>query len=145
MTVGAEVVSQNSDGDYMLGSQTLTPGMSVTQGSGSSATIVELETDRSGKTGLVVEDSEGTSTADLSSITFKSRPTQTFMFVPTIVTIHGSTVSIGAGATLNAEGTGSADGSSPTDGPASDNGAAGKLTSCAGVLAALAVAGVAVL
>lgn len=142
LTVGSHTVSQATDGAVVVGSQTLTGDRSITQGSGSETAVVHLETS-DGKTHVVVEASGKTSTADLGQITYQAKPTTkpTFMFVPTVVTIGGKTMSIGGGATLNADaGASSAEPTSSAGLADDENAAAGNMVSYCGVVVAAAMA-----
>ena len=144
MTMGSHTISQNSDGAYMLGTQTLRPGQSLTQ---SDSEVIALQTS-AGKTNLVVAASSKTSTADMGEITFAAKPSAThhFTFVPTVVTIKGSTIKIGGGATLNAAGSEPAGEPTASPGLQSDNAApAGKMVSVGGVVAGVAAGVFAVL
>lgn len=118
VTVGVLTVSQASNGAYMIGSLTLQPGSSITQGTGSATQVVALQV--SGTiTQVVVAGASTTSTAALTKITpapslsasnafsfSAAQPTTTLSssVVPEVI-LNGQTFTIN-GATLGAVATG---------------------------------------
>lgn len=103
LTIGLQTVSQNSAGNYMLGSLTLLPGSSITQGSGSETAIIGVTT-ISGSTQLVVQDASTTATTVLPKITLSPSSASAQQESSAIV-VNGHTYFLGP-ASLNAQATG---------------------------------------
>jgi hypothetical protein len=108
VTIGVEVVSQNSNGKYMYGSQTLSLSQAVTEGTGTLAKTVELESNN-GTTALVVEAECTTSTAALPMMT--AATTSSAAPQKSEIIVNGHTYYIGP-ASLNPGSTGSVTASS---------------------------------
>lgn len=110
VTLGLLTVSQESSGgDYLLGSKTLQPGSSVTQGYGSSATVVALSTDSEGSTHLVVAGPSTTAESALPEVTSVEATitSSTAAEESSKIVVNGQTYFLN-GATVNAKATGSA-------------------------------------
>ena len=106
LTLGAETISQDSAGNYLLGTQTFAPGSTITQGSGSSATIIALAT-VSGATQLIVQDASMTATTVLPPKVTVPASSVGALQQSSPVVVNGHTYYLGP-ASLNAQGTGSA-------------------------------------
>ena len=105
ITVGLLTVSQNSAGAYLLGSETLTVGETVTEGSGTATAIIAIETSN-GSTEVVVEGAATTTSMALpkmSTITSVITSTQTDH---SIIVVAGHTYSISVGGNGTATRTG---------------------------------------
>ncbi|KAK1815326.1 hypothetical protein LTR12_010296 [Friedmanniomyces endolithicus] len=105
LTIGAATISQDSAGNYLLGSLTIAPGNTITQGSGSSATIIALAT-VSGSTQLVVQDASTTATTVLPPQVTVPASSGPALQQSSPVVVNGHTYYLGP-ASLNAQGTGS--------------------------------------
>ncbi|KAK1064133.1 hypothetical protein LTR74_008913 [Friedmanniomyces endolithicus] len=106
LTIGAETMSQDSAGNYLLGTQTLAPGSTITQGSGSAATIIALAT-VSGSTQLVLQDASTTATTVLPPQVTGPASSMAALQQSSPVVVNGHTYYLGP-ASLNAQATGSA-------------------------------------
>lgn len=95
----------------MLGSQTLTPGSTVTAGSGASTALVEVEIAWDGATRVVVENAETLGTFAQPTVTSESMETTTSSDVVTssVLVVNGHTYTLGP-ASLDAEATGASTG-----------------------------------
>lgn len=99
LTIGVETVSRNSAGAYMLGSQTLTPGGFVTEGSGSSTALVGVQINN-GTTQLVIKEASSTETSALAMIT-KPMTSSSKTDDSSVIVVNGHTYLLGA-TSLNA-------------------------------------------
>ncbi|KAK5112013.1 hypothetical protein LTR62_004547 [Meristemomyces frigidus] len=101
MTIGLETISRASNGAYMLGTATLTPGQTLTTISGTQTAKVALTVGPNGMTSLVVVDASTTGTVALPAITSASKSASS-----QAVVVNGHTYYVGGdGMSLNAQAT----------------------------------------
>ncbi|KAK3110759.1 hypothetical protein LTR53_014640, partial [Teratosphaeriaceae sp. CCFEE 6253] len=135
LVIGLQTVTRNAAGNYLLGSQTLVPGSSITQGSGSATAVIALAT-LSGSTQLVVQDALTTASTVLPKITAAasgSAPQQessaivvnghTYFLGPASLNAQATDLPSGSGSSFVASGTGGAAKATGTGGAALQNGA----------------------
>ncbi|KAK3071468.1 hypothetical protein LTR53_008549, partial [Teratosphaeriaceae sp. CCFEE 6253] len=135
LVIGLQTVTRNAAGNYLLGSQTLVPGGSITQGSGSATAVIALAT-LSGTTQLVVQGALTTASTVLPKITAAASGSaqqqessaivvngHTYFLGPASLNAQATNLPSGSGSSFVASGTGGVAKTTGTGSAAPQNGA----------------------